>query len=186
MSILFSDIDNIFETYGGMVIVAHDSRFKINKLKNYDKLLSFFKKNYPDKFKQSEVPFQIFSFFVFMLISVLYFYYEPLVINLDLTTNILVELSVYIILFSLSLLCYFSDKYAKFFFFANRANLKNLKRTFAAGMIVFCVQSVLAFYEFDYLSSQKKYITDCKKGSSKSCKKLDFHSIANQKKIKYN
>ncbi|MCO4795477.1 MAG: hypothetical protein KC493_17280, partial [Bacteriovoracaceae bacterium] len=186
MSILYSDIDYIIETYGGMVIAAHDGRFNINKLKNYDKLLSFFKKNHPEKFKKSEAPLQIFSFIFVLLLFVVNFFYESLVVNLDLTTDIIVELSIYIALFLFALLCYFNDKYAKIFFIANRANLKNFKRTFAVGMAVFCVQSVLAYYELDYMMSQKKYISDCKQGSSKSCKNLDLRSIAKQKKKKYN
>ena len=185
MSILYDDIDRVWDSNGAIYISAHDQLFRIGKVSGYDKLLRFFKKEYHHIYGRKDLPMQgiIVSLFVISLTT--YFFWPHISKHLGLATDAFVAT---VMCFMVATLFWMGTKkwFQKSIGFYNS---KTLKDTQKVGMLFATVAVVYGFiYAFEYkiLSNQQQYLRECVQEDLGACDKIDYSWIHQLKKEKYN
>jgi len=185
MSILYDDIDRVWDSNGKLYISAHDQFFKIGKVGGFDKLLRFFKKEYGHIYGRKDRPMQAVVSTMLIVFVVIYFFWPHISKHLSLATDSLVAT---IFCFLIATLFYIGTK--KWFQKSvGLYNSKTFKDTQKVGMIFATIAVVNGFvYGFEYkiLLNQQHYISECMQNEIGACDKVDYSWVHELKKSKYN
>ena len=185
MSILYDDIDRVWDSNGAIYISAHDQLFKIGKVSGYDKLLRFFKKEYHHIYGRKDRPIQALAISFLVISLVVYFFWPHISRNLDLAVDSMVSA---IVCFTIAGFFWIGTKkwFQQSIGFYNSKTFKDMEKV---GMIFAIIAVVYGFYysfEYKILINQKKYILNCMKEDLGACDKVDFSWVHDLKKNKYN
>lgn len=185
MSILYDDIDRVWDSNGALYISAHDQLFRIGKVGGYEKLLRFFKKEYHHIYGRKDRPMQAIAVSLLVVSLVVYFFWPHISKHLGLATDALVS----------AMVCF---TIATFFWMGTKKwfqksigfyNSKTFKDTQKVGMFFATVAVVYGFfYSFEYkiLLNQQEYISNCVQEDLGACDKVDYSWVHDLKKNKYN